>query len=416
MLCPLTGVSIMAKETGKLVAVGLKALPIGKHFDGDGLYLHVQPSGSRLWRLKYRYGGKEKLQAYGAFPEVSLAEARDRRRDDRALLRQGIDPSAAKAQASEAVRRSQQARFPEVAAAWLLAKKKDWAPETYRKAEYVIATYLAPQLKKQPIDTLTTKQAIDSLVVIAEQAPALAAKARQYLNGIADHAIRQGLRDDGRLLNLRGVLPKRDRGHIAAATTTAQVTKVLRAIDGYDSPVTQAALLLATLTAARPGMIAAAEWREFDLDAAEWTIPAAKMKTRHAHVIPLPSQAVAVLEGMKAYSAGTQYVFPPLARQKSQHLHRDSLSRALREMGLQGQHATHGFRAMLRTVARERLNVPADVLEAQLAHAKKGDVQKAYDRTQFLTERKAMMQRWADYLDELRTGVSTVVPFKHKAA
>ena len=383
----------MAKETGTLVAVALKTLPTGKHFDGGGLYLHVQPSGSRLWRLKYRYGGKEKLQAYGEFPEVSLAEARDRRRQDRELLRQGIDPSAARAQASEAARRSQQTRFPEVAAAWLHGKKKDWAPETYRKAEYVVTQYLTPKLKKQPIDTMTTKQAVDALADIAEQAPALAAKARQYLNGIVDHAIRHGLRDDGRLLNLRGVLPKRDKGHIAAATTPADVVKVLRAIDSYDSPVTQAALRLAMYTAARPGMIAMAEWQEFDLQAAEWTIPAAKMKTRHTHIIPLSSQAVALLEDMKAYTAGRQYVFPPLARQKTPHLGRDALSSALRRMGLQGIHATHGFRAMLRTVARERLGVPNDVLEAQIAHAKRGDVQKAYDRTQFLEERAKVMQR-----------------------
>lgn len=407
----------MTKETGTLAAVALKKLPAGKHFDGGGLYLHVQPSGSRLWRLKYRYGGKEKLLAYGEFPEVSLSEARERRRKDRELLRQGVDPSAAKAQASEAARRSQQTRFPEVATAWLQAKKKDWAPETYRKAEYVVSEYLVPQLKKQPIDTLTTKQAIDSLVVIADKAPALAAKGRQYLNGIAEHAIRQGLRDDGRLLNLRGVLPKQTKGHIAAATTTAEVMKVLRAIYGYDSPVTQAALLLAMYTALRPGVVAAAEWKEFDLDAAEWSIPAAKMKARQAHIVPLPTQLIAVLESMKSYSAGKRYVFPPLARQKSQHLHRDSLSKALRDMGLRGQHATHGFRAMLRTVARERLGVPTDVLEAQLAHAKRGDVQKAYDRTQFLVERKAMMQRWADYLDALREGRGdVVVPFKSKVA
>ncbi|NLC59708.1 MAG: tyrosine-type recombinase/integrase, partial [Gammaproteobacteria bacterium] len=373
-------------------------------------------SGSRLWRYKYRHGGKEKLQALGEYPDVSLAEARRRHAESRALLRDGIDPMAAKAEREEADRREHQAMFPEVAASWLDFKRPGWAPETYRKAEYVVNDYLVPGLRKRSIATLTTKQAIDALTPIALKAPSLAAKARQYLGGIVDHAIRQGLRDDGRLLSLRGALPSQQKGHIAAATTEAEAAKVVRAVAAYGSPVTRCALQLAMLTAARPGVVVSAEWSELDLAGGEWMIPASKMKTRHAHIVPLPRQALAVLVEMQAYSAGRKHVFPPLARQKSEHLHRDSLSKALREMGFQNLHSTHGFRAMLRTVARERLKVPVDVLEAQLAHAKRGDVQKAYDRTQFLEERRDLMQRWADYLDTLREDGAKVVPIKRKAA
>src|SRR5690606_9225236 len=144
--------------------------------------------------------------------------------------------------------------------------------------------------------------------------------------------------------------------------------------------------------------------------------PAARMKMRHAHIVSLPRQAVAVLRGMLAYTDGREYVFPALARQSTPHLHRDALSAALRRMGFAGRHATHGFRGMLRTVARERLGIDPDVLEAQLAHAKKGDVQKAYDRTTFGDARREAMQAWADYLDRLAAGDGTVVTIKKRAA
>ena len=165
---------------------------------------------------------------------------------------------------------------------------------------------------------------------------------------------------------------------------------MIAAVHGYAVPVTRAALTLAMLTAQRPGNVASMEWSEVDLEAGEWLIPAAKMKMGQAHIVPLSKQAVKSLRGMLAYTDGKRHVFPPLARQKTPHLHRDTLSKALREMGFKGTHATHGFRSMLRTVARERLGIDSDVLEAQLAHAKKGDTQQAYDRTKFVRERKLL--------------------------
>lgn len=156
------------------------------------------------------------------------------------------------------------------------------------------------------------------------------------------------------------------------------------------------------LTALRPGVVAAAAWADIDLVAAEWNIPASKMKTRHVYDVPLPRQAIRILHEMQQYSAGREFVFPALARQKSPHLQRDALSNALRRIGFQGRHATHGFRGMLRTAGRERLNIDVDVLGAQLAHAKKGEVQKAYDRTTFNDKRREAMQAWANYLDELQ--------------
>ena len=403
-------------DSGKLTAVAIKAAKPGKHADGGGMYLEATPAGAKYWRLKYRFGGVEKRISFGVYPEVSLAEARMRRQEARAQLRDGKDPSAERSAAKDARRRNVDAAFPKVAAAWLVFKKGEWADETYRKAEYVTNTYLIPPLRHASITTLTTKQSADVLAKIAQDAPSLAAKARQYLGGMVTYSIRHGLRDDGRVLSLRGAIPKHEKGHIPAITDPREVAELAKAIRAYPIPVTRAGLTLTMLTALRPGIVASARWSEMDLDAAEWSIPGPRMKMRHAHVVSLPTQAVALLKEMQAYTKGKEFVFPPLARQSSPHLSRDTLSAALRRMGFQGRHATHGFRGMLRTVARERLRVDPDVLEAQLAHAKKGDVQKAYDRTTFGEERRKVMQAWADYLDQLVAGDKKIVPMKRSRA
>jgi integrase len=290
--------------------------------------------------------------------------------------------------------------------------RPQWAPATITKAEYIIGDYLTPALRHQSITTLTSKTASDALRKIP---PTLAIMARSYLSRLVTYAIQEDLREEGRLLSLRGAVPKSQKGHIPAAVDIADVRRVAQVVESYPTPVTRAALKVAMLTAQRPGNVAAMEWDEVDLDAAEWSIPAEKMKMRHAHIVPLSKQAVELLRGMLAYTDGKQYVFPPLARQNTPHLHRDALSAALRRSGLQGTHATHGFRGMFRTVARERLNIAADVLEAQLAHAKKDEIQKAYDRTQFLVERKAATQQWADYLDDLRTNAKVVSMLRKRA-
>jgi len=200
---------------------------------------------------------------------------------------------------------------------------------------------------------------------------------------------------------LRGVVPRYKKGHIPAITKPAEIGPLARAINEYRSPITRAALKLAMYTGLRPGVIASVPWSEINLHAAEWHIPGERMKMRHDHIVPLPRQALAVLNELKLIVDvdDSPYVFPSPARQKTPHLHRDALSKALRDMGFKGKHATHGFRDMLRTVGRERLGMDIDVLEAQLAHAKRGDVQKAYDRTTFDDDRRRVMQEWADYID-----------------
>ena len=389
---------------GKLTDKALRALKARDRIftvaDGDGLSIEVWPNGAMYWRHRYRFGGKENRLSLGVYPEVSLKEARDRLADARALLRDGTNPSQDRRATKFAQATAGDRAFEKVAKDWLAANKQGWAPATYRKAEYVVDRYLVPRLKGMDIGTLGTPDARQAVAAIVR--PALADKARGYLGSIIELAINAGLREEGRFLSLKGAVQKHRKGHIPAATQPEEIRSVLVAVDTYESEVTRCALAVAMLTALRPGVVAGARWKEIDLDAAEWLVPGSRMKTQHAHLVPLPRQAVAALRAMRKFTAGAEFVFPPLARQKTPHLHRDALSAALRRMGLQGIHATHGFRAMFRTVARERLNIPADVLDAQLAHAKKGDVQKAYDRTGFREERIVAMQRWADYLDELR--------------
>lgn len=308
-----------------------------------------------------------------------------------------------------------QATFEKAAVRWIEVKRKAWAPETLRKAQFVVDTYLIPALRRKSITTLTSQDAAAVVEAINAQAPPIAAKARQYLGGIVKQAIRDNLREDGKLLSLEGTVNNKAKHSIPAATNPREVAALVKAIDGYPVPVTRAALKLAMLTAMRPGIIASARWDEIDFDNAEWAVPGERMKMRHAHIVPLQRQSLALLRELQIYSLGHEYVFPPLARQTTPHLHRDALSAALRRMGFQGKHATHGFRAMLRTMARERLHIDADVLEAQLAHAKKGEVNRAYDRTTFGDDRRRVMQQWADYLDSLRSGAN-VVPLKRKHA
>lgn len=406
----------MPKKTAPLAAVALPKLPPGRHFDGGGLYLEVTEKGSRWWRLKYRHAGKEKLLSVGVFPAVSLAEARTAADRCKELLRQGIDPSTERKEAKAEAARAARGTVAAVAEDWLGFKRATWAPASAKKADFVVRTYILPALGREPIDKLGSPAAVAMLRRLAARVPDIARKARQYLNGIVAHAIAEGLREDGKVLMLDDALPRAAGGHIAAATLPDELAAVLAAVRKYPSPPTRAALLMAAYTAQRPGNVVTMRWDEIHAtkEGAEWRIPGERMKMRAPHIVPLSKQARAVLADMKAYTAGREYVFPPLARQQSPHLHRDALSAALRRMGFRGEHATHGFRAAWRTIGRDFLELPEDVLETQLAHKKRGAVAAAYDRTRHIAAREKAVQAWADFLDGLSAD-GKVTPFRKSA-
>lgn len=370
-------------------------------WDGQGLHL-INRAERYHWRLKYvRPDGRENRLALGPYPFVSLAEARAAAGNARHQIRQGIDPAACRKAEKLEAERAITATFAKFAEQWLAIKSPGWAESTRRKQELVVNGYLIPTLGKRDVRDIVSREVVAVLRKMDTDTPALARKAAGAAQAIVRLAISEGIREDGRLLdlNLRDNLPAQHKGHFPAATSVSDVAAMMRTLNAMRSEVTRSALLMCAYTAQRPGNVAAMRWADVDLKHAEWIIPAPAMKTRHDHVVPLSRQALTLIESMRAYTAGREYVFPPLARQQTPHLHRDSLSNALREAGLAGKQTPHGLRATMRTVARERLGVSADVLEAQLAHVKRGEVQAAYDRTGFIEERHRAMQAWADYLD-----------------
>ncbi|MEO5810514.1 MAG: integrase arm-type DNA-binding domain-containing protein [Rhodanobacter sp.] len=373
-------------------------------WDGGGLHL-LNRNGHFHWRLKYvRPDGRENRLALGAYPTIGLKDARALREAARRKLAAGIDPAEdRKAQRADA-KRIIHDTFEHFAREWLATKSPGWAEETRRKAELCVDSYLVPTLGKLSVRNLTSADVLKVLRGMAAHSPSLTPKVAQAAQAIVRVAITEGAREDGRLLdlNLRDNLPALEKGHYPAATLPAELGKVLRLIATYPSEVTRAALFACAYTGQRPGVVVAMRWEELSNDGCEWIIPAAKMKMGNQHIVPITRQVRALLDNMHAFTGGKDYVFPPLARQKTPHLHRDALSKALREAGLRGKQTPHGLRASLRTLARERLGVLPDVLEAQLAHAKKGEVAGAYDRTRFDDERRNVMQQWADYLDDLR--------------
>ncbi|MDX3893449.1 tyrosine-type recombinase/integrase [Pusillimonas sp.] len=381
---------------------------------GRGLFLLVQPAGVKQWMVRFQTPeGKRGNRIIGTYPDMGIADAHKAADELRQRVRMGESPEgmydrrraemASKSkEEAEVERLAEEARkhsFTVISDAWLEDRKPGWAPATYDKSVFIVQKRLQPLLGRADMRTLASKDVVPVLVDLATATPSIAVKARQCLNGIVDYCIVRGIRGDDQLLRLQRALPRHRGSHIPAVTKIQGVGPLIRAILGYEGRVVRGGLLLAAYTACRPGVVASARWAEMDLERAEWCIPAVKMKTRIEHVVSLPKQAMEMLNEMRQYGGG-EYVFPGVGKRGNPHLHRDALSKALRDMGFQGQHATHGFRAMLRTVARERLKIDIDVLEAQLAHAKADEIQAAYDRTRFEDERRVVMQVWADFLHE----------------
>ncbi|CAG0958162.1 integrase arm-type DNA-binding domain-containing protein [Geobacter sp.] len=381
--------------------------------DGGGLYLLVTVTGGKLWRCDYRYGGKRKTVAFGAYPAVSLADARQRREDAKKLLVNGVDPGDVK-KAQKAAQGEQSANTFEVVA-------REWQGKYAKTWSAVHADTILQRLEKEVFPWL-------GAVDVAEiKAPALLAvlrrmeergaldtahRVRNHCSNVFRYAIATGRAERDPAADLRGALPPVKNGHHAAPTDPKQIAPLLRAMETFEgSFVVKCALLLTPLLFVRPGELRHAEWSEIDLDAAEWNIPAEKMKMKFPHLVPLPSQAVAILQELHALTGRGRYAFP-CNRSTLRPMSENTVNAALRRLGFnRDEIVAHGFRAMARTVLDEVLGFRPDWIELQLAHAVKDPLGRAYNRTTHLAERKRMMQTWADYLDGLKTGAK-VLPFK----
>jgi integrase len=388
-------------------------------YDEKGMYLEVSPSGGKLFRLKYRVDGKEKRLALGGYPDTSLAEAREKRDEARKLVAQGIDPSAERQEAKRQRAEANQAAadtFEAVTREWMTREQERVAEVTANKNRWLFETFLFPEIGGLPLAAITPRVLLDALRKIeAAGKQETARRAKIKAGQVFRFAILEGKVDNDPTAALRGAIKRVKHKHHAAITDPAKIGQLLRDIDGFTGqPVTHAALKLAPLVFVRPGELRGADWSEIDFDGAMWRIPAARMKMRADHLVPLSAQAIAILRDLHPLTGHGRYVFPSL-RGASRQMSENTVNIALRGLGYDGDTMTgHGFRAM----ASSRLNEMGwdeRAIERQLAHAEPNEVKGAYNyAAKYLEDRKRMMQAWADYLDGLRAG-GQVIAFKSKA-
>lgn len=406
--------------TGGLTDAGIRKAKAGERpynlYDSGGLYLTVAPTGARWWRLKYRYANRERRIDLGAYPEVTLAEARKRRDLARAKLRDGIDPGVARR--TERVRAAIAAgnTFATLAAEWLAEQEPKLAPTSHQKNAWLLEQVM-PDLGPRPIAEITAPDILAALERIkARGRHETARRAKQCTGQVFAYAIEKHRAERNPAAELIRPLVSPKAKSRAAVTKPEDVGRLLRAIDGFQGqPTTLAALQLAPLVFVRPGELRHAEWTEFDFDAAEWRIPSHKMKMREEHIVPLSSQTVTILTALQPLTGRGRYCFPSI-RTPSKPMSENTVNAALRALGFDKDTMTgHGFRAMASTRLNE-LGWQPDVIERQLAHGERNKVRAAYNRAQYLPDRRTMMQAWADYLDQLRSGTDKVVPIKRLAS
>jgi len=382
---------------------------------GGGLYLLLNPNGSRWWRFKYRFAGKEKLLSLGTYPDTSLADARDKRDAARKLLAAGIDPGEQRK--AERVAGTERAAnsFEVIAREWIAKRSPGWVDSHTSRIVLRLENDVFPWLGARPIAEITPAELLACVRRVESRGAVESAhRVLQNCGQIFRYAVATTRASSDPTRDLRGALTPVKGSHHAAITDQKSVGALLRAIDEYaGSFVTRCALRLAPLVFVRPGELRNAEWAEFDLDAAQWNIPATRMKMREPHLVPLSTQSVAILRELHKLTGQGRYVFPG-ARSRQRPMSNNAVLAALRRMGYEKDAMSgHGFRAMARTIMDEVLHVRADYIEHQLAHAVRDPNGRAYNRTAHLPERQAMMQQWADYLDALKIG-GNVIPMKSR--
>ncbi|TLZ42922.1 MAG: DUF4102 domain-containing protein [Gammaproteobacteria bacterium] len=382
-----------------------------KLYDERGLFLFVTRTGGRLWRLKYRMRGREKLISLGAYPDVGLKRAREKRDEARELIADGIDPSAVRQERRSALLET----FEAVAQEWLELQTKSLAPETISILGARLKSALYPYLGSKPVAEITAQELLGALRRIeARGRHETAHRVRALAGRVLRYAVATGRAQHDVAADLKEALAPVKSKNFASVTDPKRVGELLRAIHGYSGqPVTALALKLAPLVFVRPGELRAAEWSEFDLENAEWRIPGARMKMGDPHVVPLAHQALAILRELQPLARGGRYLFPSL-RTRDRPMSDNTINAALRRLGYTSEEQTgHGFRSMASTLLNEQ-GFPPDVIELQLAHTERNKVRAAYNKAQRLAERRKMMQAWADYLDGLRTGAQ-VIPLRRQS-
>ena len=369
--------------------------------DGAGLFLLVQPSGARWWRMKFYVHGVEKQLSLGVYPTISLKRARERREELRRQVAEGMDPSAVR----KAEKRARANTFEAVAREWMDKRKAIWSTEYATNITRRLEQHVYPWIGSKPIKTLTAADVLEVLERIEKRGKAETAhRARANCGEIFRFAVATRRADTDPTVDLKGALmPVRSR-HYPSVKRPEQVGELLRAIDGYDAraiPV-RAALRLLPLVFVRPGELRLAQWQEFDLDKSEWRIPEERMKMRTQHIVPLSRQAVEILRELRPVTGPTGYLFPSILH-AARPISENTLNAALRRLGYTREEMTgHGFRSIASTLLNE-LGWNSDAIERQLSHGERNKIRGAYNFAEYLPERRKMMQAWSDHLDGLRS-------------
>jgi integrase len=386
-----------------------------KRGDRDGLYLLVHPRGAKYWRVKYRFAGKEKVLALGVYPEVSLRAARQRCADARELLAQGADPGAERKIEKQAALLAAANAFEPVAREWYENRKGQWSSVHASAVLKRLERELFPALGSRPVGKISAAELLDVLRRIERRdALEVVAKCRVIAGQVFRYAIATGRAQGDPTRDLQGALKTREERHYARLPE-AELPEFLRKVESYDgNALTRLALKLLVLTFVRTGELRQAQWAEFDFDKREWRIPAERMKTRAEHLVPLSAQALDVLKQVQAITGGREHVFPN-EHHPQKPMSENTILFALYRMGYRGRATGHGFRATASTILNEQ-GWDADVIERQLAHKEQNKVRRAYHHSEYLDERRKMMQAWSDFLDAKRHADQKVLNLHRRAA
>lgn len=377
--------------------------------DGGGMYLLVQPNGAKYWRMAYRLHGKQKLLAIGVYPAVGLATARERRDDARKKLAAGVDPSVAKRVEKRVARLAASNTFEAVAHGWMNERKTVVEIGQYEKTLARFESDVFPWIGRRPITEVDAPEILAVLKRIDSRGARYTAhRVRSEISRVFRYGIKEGYCKTDPARDLVDAIPPAQTTHFASITEPSKVGEMLRAFDGFAGtfPVL-CALKLAPMLFVRPGELRKAQWSQIDIERGDWRYLVSKTKTEH--LVPLATQAVAILRELHALTGNGTYVFPG-ARDRHRPMSEATINAALRRLGYdtRTEITGHGFRAMARTILHEELEQMPEVIEHQLAHTVPDNLGSAYNRTKFIKKRREMMQKWADYLDRLKAGAEVI--------
>lgn len=372
--------------------------------DSRGLYLFVQPSGARYWRLAYRYDGKQRTMALGVYPDVGLADARAKRDAVRQLLASGEDPVAVAIEKKLSARLAAATTFRAVAEEWLEKCERDQLTEVTLYKKRWLLNFAYPKLGNRPVNQISAHEVFLVLRSVEQKGfHETARRLRSACGQVLRYAVATGRADRDVCADLRGALVTPKVKHLAAIVDPKEAGDLLSAIEGFDGyRVTHAALRLSPHLFVRPGELRHAEWSEFDFEQNVWNIPAEKMKMRRPHTVPLSRQALEIIEDIKPVTGKRSYLFPCMGK-RDRPMCENTINLAIQRIGFAGRMTAHGFRAMASTLLNETGKWNPDAIERQLGHVDANTVRRIYARGTYWEERVRMMQFWSDYIDELRS-------------